>query len=270
VIPDPEKVRFWQARARAYDALCRRWEIFALLSVRLIDLLPAGLQGTVLDIGGGSGLTSELLLDRRPRCRTILIDPTQAMVDVARVNLAGRRARCLVMGLDEAVAHDLHADAALASVSMQFLDLEPALAVLARVIEPGGHLAFNLWYHHWEETADCEGMSGWLPIARAACREAQLPPPVTPSVTPKVKTRAEMMSASERHGFQLLYEERDEDLVSVACGVEYQAMNADWPLKALPPEDRLALLRRMHELARGRSEPLISTRFLFRRTVQGR
>jgi hypothetical protein len=39
VIPDPETVRFWQARAQAYDRLCRRWEIFSLLSTRLVDLL---------------------------------------------------------------------------------------------------------------------------------------------------------------------------------------------------------------------------------------
>jgi hypothetical protein len=48
MIPDPEKVRVWEARAPAYDRLCRRWEIFSLLSNRLIDLLPTRLQGPVL------------------------------------------------------------------------------------------------------------------------------------------------------------------------------------------------------------------------------
>ena len=52
--PDPEKIRFFEARAPAYDRLCRRWEIFPQLSNRLIDLLPADLQGPVLDIGAGS------------------------------------------------------------------------------------------------------------------------------------------------------------------------------------------------------------------------
>ena len=55
--PDPKKVSVWEARAPAYDHLCRRWEIFPLLSNRLIDLLPADLEGSVLDIGAGSGLT---------------------------------------------------------------------------------------------------------------------------------------------------------------------------------------------------------------------
>ena len=47
VKPDPEKLRFWEARAAAYDRLCRRWEIFSELSNRLIDLLPADLHGAV-------------------------------------------------------------------------------------------------------------------------------------------------------------------------------------------------------------------------------
>jgi SAM-dependent methyltransferase len=267
VIPDQEKVRFWEARAEAYDRFCRRWGIFTLLSTRLIDLLPPDLQGSVLDIGAGSGLTSELLLARRPQCDAILIEPSQAMVDIARVNLAGRRARFFVMGLDEAPARDLHAVAALASVSMQFVDLEPAFAVLARVIAPGGHVAFNLWYHHWEETTDNEGMSGWLPIAQAACREARLEPPVAASPLPKVKTRGEMMSASRRHGFQILSEHGDEDRTPVAIGVDYQAMSADWPVKGLEPAARLALLERMHELGQSKFETVVSTRFLFQKTL---
>src|SRR5215831_18155112 len=121
--PDPEKIRFFEARAPAYDRLCRRWEIFPQLSNRLIDLLPADLQGSVLDIGAGSGLTSELLLARRPQCDAILIEPSQAMVDIARTSLVGRRAQFFVMGLDQVPARQLHGVAALASVSMQFVDL---------------------------------------------------------------------------------------------------------------------------------------------------
>jgi SAM-dependent methyltransferase len=264
VIPDPEKVRFWETRAEAYDRFCRRWEIFTLLSTRLIDMIPEDLQGSVLDIGAGSGLSSELLLARRPQCEAILIEPSQAMVDIARARLVGRRARFLVMGLDEAPAHKLHAVAALASVSMQFVDLEPAFAVLARVLAPGGHVAFNLWWHHWEETADSAGMSGWLSIAQAACRGSGLEPPAAPP-RPKFKTRAEMISASRRHGFQLRSEHRDQDLTPVTIGLDYQAMGADWPVKGLNPAARLASLERMHELARGKFETVVSTRFLFQK-----
>ena len=137
--PDPEKIRFWEARAPAYDRLCRRWDIFSQLSNRLIDLLPANLQGPVLDIGAGSGLTSELLLARHPRCQAILIEPSEAMLNIARLNLIGRPAQFFTMGLDGVPVHDLQAVAALASASMQFLNVEHSFATLARVIAPGGY-----------------------------------------------------------------------------------------------------------------------------------
>ena len=110
--PDPEKVRTWHERARAYDELCRRWDVFTLLSTRLIDMLPTELRGDVLDIGAGSGLTSELLLDRHPNCRAILIEPAQAMIDIARTHLAGRPARFVATGLDGPSVRDLRAVAA--------------------------------------------------------------------------------------------------------------------------------------------------------------
>lgn len=267
MIPDPAKVRVWEARAEAYDRYCRSTHPFPLMSTRLIDLLPADLDGSVLDIGAGSGLTSELLLARHPRCEAVLIEPSPAMLDIARRRLAGRRARFFAMGLDGALGHELRASAAVASLSMQFIDLEPAFATLARIIAPGGHVAFNLWYHHWAETADRAGMSGWKAIAEAACREAQLAPPVPPSPPQKVKTRTELMSASRAHGFELVSERRDEDVTPVGAGVDFQAMDAEWPVKGLEPAARRALLQRMHELAAGKSDTLASTRFLFSATL---
>ncbi|HEX7272061.1 MAG TPA: hypothetical protein VF420_07925, partial [Casimicrobiaceae bacterium] len=156
--------------------------------------------------------------------------------------------------------------AAIASASMQFVDLEPAFATLARVISPGGHFAFNLWWHHWEDTATVERGTGWIPVARAACLEAQLPPPEKPAAPP-VNTRSELMSASTRHGFKLLAEHCDEDKYPVAHGVAFYAMDADWPVKGCAPEVRRVLLDKMHALAQGRFETLVSTRFLFQKAA---
>jgi trans-aconitate methyltransferase len=265
VAPDPAKVRFWTARASAYDRLCRRWEIFSHLSKRLIDWLPADLEGAVLDIGAGSGLTSELLLDRHPRCEAILLDPSEAMLNLARRHLAGRPAQFLPMGLDGAAVRELRVVAALASASMQFIDVAPAFGTLAGVVAPGGHVAFNLWWHHWEETAALKCMTRWQAIAQAACEAAGLPPPPPDATVPKVKTRGELMDAARQHGFDLVSEQRDEDLNRIDFGVDYQAMDPDWPVKGLAENDRQALLAKMHELADGQVETMVSTRFLFRR-----
>lgn len=264
--PDPAKVRSWHERAAAYDALCRRWDVFTLLSTRLIDMLPARLDGDVLDIGAGSGLTSGLLLDRHPECRVILIEPAQAMIEIARTHLAGRPARFLAMGLDGPPIGELRAVAAIASASMQFLDFEPAFATLARIVEPGGHVAFNLWYHHWEETAgrDEMGMYGWIPIAQAVCREAGVDMAALPQ-RPVPKTRSDLMGATRRHGFELLAEQRDQDSSPVAYGIDFMAMDKEWPAPGLERSVREGLLRRMREMADGSVESIGSTRFLLRR-----
>ena len=268
--PDPKKVGVWNARAPAYDRLCRRWDIFSRLSGHLIDMLPEELQGPVLDIGAGSGLTSEILLARRPHCEAILIEPSEAMLNIARTNLAGRPAQFLCMGLDDASARELRAVAAIASASMQFLDLEPAFAALARVVEPEGSFAFNFWWHRWDETADLHGMAGWVSVAEAACADAHLSLVANDSVLPAPKTRPELMGASRRHGFRLVAERRDEYPTPVAFGVDFRALDEDWPLKGCEPEKRAALLERMHQLADGQSETLVATRFLFRRSAQDR
>ena len=262
--PDPAKVRTWDERAQAYDVLCRRWHVFTLLSTRLIDMLPVSLSGDVLDIGAGSGLTSELLLDRHPESRAILIEPAQGMIDVARTHLAGRPAEFLVMGLDGEPVRELRAVAAIASASMQFLDFEPAFATLRKIIEPGGHIAFNLWYHHWEETAGGEGMYGWIPIARDVCREAGMDFEIPTPPLPVPKTRDQLQSATRAHGFEPLAEYRDHDLSPVGYGIDFMAMDKDWPAPDLDPGLRATLLQRMHARAEGMMESLGSTRFLFR------
>jgi len=148
---------------------------------------------------------------------------------------------------------------------MQFLDLEPAFDRLASIVAPGGHVAFNLWWHHWEETAPRKCMTRWRAVAEAACLDAQLPLPPSASAAPKSKTRAELTRATGKHGFHLLAEHCDEYPVPIGFGVDYEAMNADWPVKGLAPEVRQALLTKMHELADGVFETLVSTRFLFQK-----
>jgi SAM-dependent methyltransferase len=265
VTPDPDKVRIWEARAPAYDELCRRWQIFSLLSNRLIDLLPAHMEGPVLDIGAGSGLTSELLLDRHPHCQAILIEPSEAMLNIARRRLLGRPAQFLMMGLDGALERDVRAVAALASASMQFVDLEPAFAALARLLSPRGYVAFNLWFHHWEETAARQCMTGWQAVAQAACDEIKLPLEIPASPPPKPKMRSDLTNASRANGFELLAEHCDEYPTPIGFGVDFHAMDLNWPVKGCDGVVRQALLARIHELAEGKLEPMVSTRFLLRK-----
>jgi len=290
-MPQPQTVANWSAKAEAYERLSNRWEIFRKLSQRLVEMLPKEMRGAVLDIGGGAGLTSQILLARFPGCESILVEPAENMIRIAGRKLAGQRVRFLNMGLGEAadfceaargeavtpgsaadrgkVAESgLRAMAAVASVSMQFLNLDEALGVLARVLAPGGHFAFNLWYHHWEETSRIPGMREWRAAAEVVCREAGLAAPAeSAKKLQPAKTRPELELACERHGFRLLAEHRDSDLTPSRFGVDDEAMNPDWPLPGGAPHVREDLLRRMHELLADQCEPLVSTRFLLRKIV---
>ena len=267
MMPHPQTVANWSAKAEAYERLSQRWEIFRKLSQRLVGMLPVEMRGTVLDIGGGAGLTSEILLARFPDCESILIEPAKNMLDIARRKLAGQRVRLLNMGLGEAAEGGLRAMAAVASLSMQFLNLDEALGVLARVLAPGGRFAFNLWYHHWEETAHIPGMREWRAAAEAACREAGLAAPAeSAKKLQSAKMRAELQHACQRHGFRLLAEHRDTDLTPSGFGVDDEAMNPDWPVPVCEPHRREGLLRRMHELLADQCESLVSTRFLLGKT----
>ena len=211
-------------------------------------------------------MTSELLLARHPRSNTILLDPSPAMLQLARRNLAGRSAQFHQMSIEGAPALGVRAVASISSVAMQYLELETTFAALERVIEPCGRFAFNLWYHHWQETAANKGMAGWHGIAQSVCDAAGivgLPAPATPKSPPK--TRDALMGASQRHGFRLVAEHRDEDQSPVAWGIDFMAMSADWPVKGLEPSVREELLRAMREWAADELEPVVSTRFAFER-----
>jgi hypothetical protein len=109
-------------------------------------------------------------------------------------------------------------------------------------------------------------MTGWRAVAETVCQEAELPLHVLAPPTPIPKTRIELTNASRRHGFQLLSEHRDEYPTPISFGADFQAMDPNWPVKGCAPEVREALLARIHELAQGKLEPLVSTRFLFQKT----
>jgi hypothetical protein len=90
-------------------------------------------------------------------------------------------------------------------------------------------------------------------------------PADAPAVRPKAKTRSELADASQRHGFALVAERRDEFASPVAFGVDFEAMDAHWPVQRDRKDERRLLLDKMNELAHGQIETLVATRFLFRK-----
>ncbi len=80
----PPAPRDWDART--YDRVA---DPMTAWGVTVLDRLPLLGSETVLDAGCGSGRVTELLAERLPAGRVIALDGSPAMVEAARVRLAG-------------------------------------------------------------------------------------------------------------------------------------------------------------------------------------
>lgn len=80
----------FEAEAAEWDALTRRYQTRydeMLEEVLLRVRLPSD-EAVVLDLGSGTGILAELLLERRPNVRVVLLDAAANMIRVAEEKLA--------------------------------------------------------------------------------------------------------------------------------------------------------------------------------------
>lgn len=126
-----------------------------------LQILCAGADERILEIGFGTGRFTELLLDSDPSIHAAGIDPTETMVTVARarrgVRAAGTRAD-LRKGDASALpwpGSSFHAVVAIHSFQF-WSDPEQSLGEISRVLTPSGRLLFVLRDHVKRSAA-------WLP-----------------------------------------------------------------------------------------------------------
>src|SRR5581483_338459 len=114
----------------------------------LLDLLAAAEvgDGAVLDLGVGSGLVAEAVLDRLPRARLVGVDSSEPMLELARRRLArfGPRGTLVRGDLRRLDALELPGGPFRAAFSVQTLhhlsaeEWAAAAAWTAALVEPGG------------------------------------------------------------------------------------------------------------------------------------
>jgi tRNA (cmo5U34)-methyltransferase len=114
----------------------------------LLALLAAAdvADGAVLDLGIGSGLVAEVVLEALPDAQLVGLDFSAAMLDLARERLIRFGSRVHLLGqdlseVDSIELPDLHYRAAFSVQTMHHLsdsDKAAALAWTAGVVDPGG------------------------------------------------------------------------------------------------------------------------------------
>lgn len=111
------------------------------------DLAGGSLRGqSVLEIGCGRGVGTEVLLDRLGAARVTAFDLDDDMVDKARKRLSGRGDRVqLSQGDASSIEHPARSFDAIADFGIihHVPDWQRAVAEVARVLRPGGLLLFE-------------------------------------------------------------------------------------------------------------------------------
>jgi len=120
---------------------------FGPFARELVNRIPAGSRGDVLEIACGTGIVTARLRQRLDAsARLVAIDISSAMLEYARQRHAG-----LAVEWREADAMQLPFDAGsfdlvVSGFGLMFLpDPAAGLAEVRRVLRPGGRLLFNVW-----------------------------------------------------------------------------------------------------------------------------
>jgi SAM-dependent methyltransferase len=145
VTPDPTRARVFGSFAEDYDRYRPDYPAEAL------DWVLADDPRRVADVGAGTGKLTAALVDRR--LDVVAIDPDEAMLAqlAERVPDAERHAgRAEELPLDDASV-----DLVLFGQAWLWVELEPAVAEVRRVLRPGGSLALL-----WNTVEDDAG--GWV------------------------------------------------------------------------------------------------------------
>ena len=243
-------VRSWHDRARAYDNLIGHWSIFTEMVDRLIGLIPGDFAGHALDIGGGSGLLSERLLDRHSNASITLVEPAEAMRSLALHRL-GSRVEIRDATSDRVGELGIVADAALCSASFHLMNEDTTLPSVAAALKPDSVFAVNLWGHSFEETATLDQKVDWTEFVNLAlCESGEQPLPRPKKVPPRLRSAEGLRRIGEACGLHLQDKQIVESRIETRFNIEFAAMTNTFPGRVTPAR-REHIINRALELCTG-------------------
>jgi len=160
----------WFTDGAGYERLMARWTRAA--GTTFLDWLVPPSGACWLDVGCGTGVFTELVVDRCSPDSVIAIDPSQAQVDLARTKPVAQRADFRVADAQTLPFSDCTFDIVVSSLVINFIADRPrALDEMRRVCKPGGVIAGYVWDF-------AAGLSPNAPIRFGLQQIGAEPPPV--------------------------------------------------------------------------------------------
>lgn len=137
------------AQAAAYAEFCERSSLYHDVSVALAEWVGIPSDGRVTELGFGTGVTSQVILERLgPEGRLVAADPAPRMVETIYERVGDDRAR-FVLGASRALAQIAQFEGAfdrlVANASLWLAaDIGDELAHARKVLEAGGRIGFSV------------------------------------------------------------------------------------------------------------------------------
>ena len=186
----------------------------------LIERLHVNQDATVLEVGAGSGILTEILF---PQVKSILAtDFAPGMIELLRNRLdvlGATNVQCEVMDGQALTLKDSSFDAGACSFAlMLFPDRAKGFAELCRVVRPNGRVAISAWAG--PDKFELFGL--FLAAMRAAFPD--MPPPSSPPPVFSLSDPAEFTSQMEAGGF------RHVEVECVARDLEVPDFEAMWSM----------------------------------------
>ncbi len=128
----------------AYERLMGRWSRAA--GALFLDWVEPPRGARWLDVGCGTGVFTELVLDKCAPAEVIAIDPAATQIEHARRKSVGQRAEFRIADALQLPFPDEDFDLVVSALVINFIARrEPALAEMRRVARKGGQVAGYVW-----------------------------------------------------------------------------------------------------------------------------
>lgn len=167
----PHNAQDYFSDGAAYERFMGRWSLAA--GAIFLDWVAPPRDARWLDIGCGTGVFTELVLDTCSPATVVAVDPAAAQIELAREKPVSQRADLRVADAQSLPFPDGAFDIVVSALVINFIPDRPrALAEMRRVCHPGGVVAGYVW----DFAADLNPTG---PIRRGLSGIGATPPPLS-------------------------------------------------------------------------------------------